>query len=75
MISLPVVAPELSDQGRCFGDSDCGNRDAVNGATCLHEIYTRFDPAISIGFGLQNRTSPLAMMTIPPKMVMRSGLS
>lgn len=47
VISVSVVAPELSDQGWRFGEADGDNRDALNGATYLHEIYTRADPAIS----------------------------
>lgn len=42
-ISVSVVEPELSDQGWRFG----ADGDPVNGASYLHEIYTRADPAIS----------------------------
>jgi len=47
VISLSVVEPALSDQGWRFGDYPGSNRDEVNGATYLHELYTRADPAIS----------------------------
>ncbi|MFP1645111.1 glutathione S-transferase family protein [Pontitalea aquivivens] len=47
VISVSIVAPELSDQGWRFGEAGDDNRDALNGATYLHEIYTRADPAIS----------------------------
>jgi hypothetical protein len=44
VISVSVVEPILSDQGWRFGDYPGSNRDEVNGATYLHEIYTRADP-------------------------------
>jgi putative glutathione S-transferase len=44
VVSIAVVEPELSDQGWRFGDYPGANRDDVNGATFLHEIYTRADP-------------------------------
>lgn len=47
VISVSVVEPELSDQGWRFGDASGADLDMVNGATFLHEIYTRADPAIS----------------------------
>ena len=47
VISLSVVEPTLSDQGWRFGDHPGSNRDDVNGATYLHEIYTRADPRVS----------------------------
>lgn len=47
VISLSVVEPTLSDQGWRFGDDPGSNRDGVNGATYLHEIYTRADPRVS----------------------------
>ena len=47
VISVSVVEPELSDQGWRFGDANGADLDTVNGATFLHEIYTRADPAIS----------------------------
>jgi putative glutathione S-transferase len=47
VISLSVVEPVLSDQGWRFGDYPGSNRDDINGATYLHEIYTRADPHVS----------------------------
>ena len=40
VVSVAIVEPVLSDEGWRFGD----DRDMVNGATFLHEIYTRADP-------------------------------
>ena len=42
VISVSVVEPELSDQGWRFGDPA-----EAEGASYLHEIYTRADPEIS----------------------------
>ncbi|GAA6202118.1 glutathione S-transferase family protein [Aquicoccus sp. SU-CL01552] len=42
MISVSVVEPELSDQGWRFGDPT-----KAEGASYMHEIYTRADPTIS----------------------------
>ena len=47
VISLSVVEPTLSDQGWRFGDHPGSNCDDVDGATYLHEIYTRADPRVS----------------------------
>ena len=47
VISVSVVEPELSDQGWRFGDTGGADLDTLNGATFLHEIYTRADPGIS----------------------------
>lgn len=47
VISVSVVDPTLSDQGWRFGAYPGSDRDTVNGATYLHEIYTRADLAIS----------------------------
>lgn len=44
VISVCVVEPTLTDEGWRFGDYPGSNRDEVNGATYLHEIYTRADP-------------------------------
>lgn len=44
VVSVCVVEPALSDQGWRFGDYPGSDRDALNGATYLHEIYTRADP-------------------------------
>ena len=47
VISVSVVEPELAAQGWRFGDYPGSNRDQLNGATYLHEIYTRADPKFS----------------------------
>ena len=44
VISVSVVEPALTDEGWCFGDYPGSDRDEVNGARYLHEIYTRADP-------------------------------
>jgi glutathionyl-hydroquinone reductase len=44
VVSITVAEPILTDQGWRFGDSPGADRDWVNGATYLHEIYTRADP-------------------------------
>ncbi|MBA3043462.1 MAG: glutathione S-transferase family protein [Gammaproteobacteria bacterium] len=43
-ISVSVVEPALSDQGWRFADYPGANLDTLNGASYLHEIYTRADP-------------------------------
>jgi putative glutathione S-transferase len=43
-ISISVVEPALSPQGWRFGDYPGSDRDTLNGATYLHELYTRADP-------------------------------
>lgn len=43
-ISVSVVEPALSDQGWRFGDYPGSDPDPLNGASYLHEIYTRADP-------------------------------
>jgi putative glutathione S-transferase len=43
-ISVSVVEPMMSGQGWRFGDYPGSNRDTLNHATYLHEIYTRADP-------------------------------
>ena len=43
-VSVSVVEPALTDQGWRFGDYPGSDRDLVNGATYLHEIYVRADP-------------------------------
>ncbi len=47
VISVSVVEPALSEQGWRFGDYPGSNRDELNGANYIHELYTRSDPAIS----------------------------
>lgn len=44
LISVSVVEPFLGDQGWRFGDYPGATRDSVNGATYLHEIYSRAEP-------------------------------
>jgi putative glutathione S-transferase len=42
-ISVSVVEPTLTDEGWRFGDYPGSDRDVVNSATYLHEIYTSAD--------------------------------
>jgi putative glutathione S-transferase len=44
LVSASIVEPLLGDEGWRFGDYPGATRDAVNGATYLHEIYTRAAP-------------------------------
>jgi glutathionyl-hydroquinone reductase len=44
VVSVAIVEPALTEEGWRFGDYPGADRDAVNGATYLHEIYTRADP-------------------------------
>jgi glutathionyl-hydroquinone reductase len=46
-ISISVVEPALTDQGWRFGDYPGSNRDELNGATYLHDIYTRVAPTFT----------------------------
>jgi putative glutathione S-transferase len=46
-ISVSVVEPMLTDQGWRFGDYPGANRDELNGASYLHELYTQADPTYS----------------------------
>lgn len=46
VVSVSVVEPALTKQGWRFGDYPGSDRDRVNGATYLHELYTRADPQI-----------------------------
>src|SRR5215470_9858924 len=47
VVSVSVVEPTLTDQGWRFGDYPGANRDTLNGATYLHELYTRAAPVYS----------------------------
>lgn len=47
VIPVSVVEPILTEQGWRFGDFPGSDRDTVNGATYLHELYTRADPTVS----------------------------
>ena len=42
-ISISVVEPAMTDQGWRFGDGLGATRDTLNGATYMHELYTRAD--------------------------------
>jgi putative glutathione S-transferase len=44
---VSVVEPALTDQGWRFGDYPGSDRDDLNGATYLHELYTRADPTFT----------------------------
>lgn len=44
IISLSIVEPAISDEGWRFGDYPGATADTVNGATYLHQIYTKADP-------------------------------
>jgi putative glutathione S-transferase len=46
-ISVSIVEPALTKQGWRFGDYPGATDDGVNGATYMHEIYTRADPLFS----------------------------
>jgi len=46
-VSVSVVEPALTDQGWRFGDYPGADRDNLNGATFLHELYTRADPVFT----------------------------
>ena len=47
VISVAIVEPAMTREGWRFGDYPGANHDEVNGATYLHEIYTRADPNFS----------------------------
>ena len=44
VVTVSIVEPAMTDEGWRFGDDRGATRDAVNGATYLHEIYTSADP-------------------------------
>ncbi|MDR6953128.1 putative glutathione S-transferase [Ancylobacter sp. 3268] len=44
VVSLSVVEPALTDEGWRFGDYPGATPDIVNGASYLHQLYTRADP-------------------------------
>lgn len=46
-ISVSAVEPFLTDQGWRFGDYPGADQDKINGATYIHEIYTKVDPRIT----------------------------
>ena len=43
-ISVSVTEPAMTEQGWRFGDYPGADRDALNNATYMHEIYTLADP-------------------------------
>jgi putative glutathione S-transferase len=47
VISVAIVEPAMTREGWRFGDFLGADRDEVNGATYLHQIYTRADPHFS----------------------------
>jgi putative glutathione S-transferase len=47
VVSVSVVEPALTDQGWRFGDYPGATADPHNGATHIHEIYTRADPVFT----------------------------
>lgn len=47
VVSVSVVEPTLTEQGWRFGDYPGSDRDTVNGATYMHELYTSADPHYS----------------------------
>jgi putative glutathione S-transferase len=47
VVSLSVVEPALTAQGWRFGDYPGATPDHVNGATYMHEIYSKADPHVS----------------------------
>jgi len=47
VISVCVVEPFLTDQGWRFGDFPGADRDPLNGATYMHELYTKADPTFT----------------------------
>jgi glutathionyl-hydroquinone reductase len=46
-VSVSVARPELGPEGWRFGEGQGSTDDAVNGATFLHELYTRADPHVN----------------------------
>ncbi len=44
VISVSIVEPALTEQGWRFGTFPGADTDLLNGATYMHEIYTRADP-------------------------------
>ena len=43
-VSVTIVEPQITDQGWRFGDYPGASGDPLNGATYLHELYSRADP-------------------------------
>ncbi len=47
VVSVSIVEPTLTDQGWRFGDYPGADRDPIQDATFLHEVYTRADPTFT----------------------------
>ena len=47
LISISVVSPRMTDQGRQFGHLPGSTPDHLHGAEFLHQIYRRHDPGYS----------------------------
>jgi putative glutathione S-transferase len=43
-VSVSILEPAMTDQGWRFGDYPGADRDTLNGAAYLHEVYVRADP-------------------------------
>ncbi len=43
-VGVTIVEPQIAEQGWRFGDHPGAGRDTLNGATYLHELYSRADP-------------------------------
>lgn len=62
VVSVAVVEPMLARKGWRFGDYPGADHDSANGATYLHELYTRADPrytgraTVPVLWDLQRRT-------------------
>ncbi|PVE22109.1 glutathione-dependent reductase [Microvirga sp. KLBC 81] len=46
-ISVSIVEPALTDQGWRFGEGRGATRDAIHGATYIHQTYTKADPTFT----------------------------
>ncbi len=44
IVSVSVVDPRMAEKGWVFGDYPGSTADTLNGAACLHEIYTKASP-------------------------------
>lgn len=47
VISVSVVEPKLLDQGWHFGDYPGSDKDELNGAEWMHQLYTKADPSFT----------------------------
>lgn len=64
VISVSIVAPQLTDQGWRFGGFEGATEDHLFGATYMHEIYTRADPHYT-----GRATVPVLWDTVEDRMV------